>query len=516
MEGQEQAISSWCQSHHLPLERVFGDADASESGKNLERPAFLGLLRRIADGGVGWVVVTKVDRLTRSMSDMSRIIEEWDRLGIRMVFCQEPFPTDGSSNATLILLFTWLAEHERRRIVGRVVPGLQARVRAGLPPTRIAFGYRVDHVPTPGGRSRHVLQVDQDAAPVVRAIFAQAAETEWGARRLAQWATTQFRPRTFSYGAVATMLRNPIYCGVLQAQVAGTVVRLPDNHEPMIELSLFLAVQARLRQRSADHHVGFRADASSLLGGIARCGQCGRAMVLHGRVSVPDEADTYVCASALTTSPCGLPAHPVRALDAFAYQQMLSHVEHHWQLLSGLVTGGVERIPEFLDQRRERAVLLRDEVLRERSRFVQRIEDGELTPDSLVVERTRLARQEAEASALLAQIDGWSYLVHLVGAQSGHDAGLPGRPTGPVSMRFLPLPLAWASLQQSERRRFIKACTTRLVICAEEPFVAASFHESPAAWTLLEQGIARHLALSGGIPLPRELSTTFTLRPGSG
>ena len=514
MEGQERAITAWCQNNHVVLERMYGDADANESGKDLERPVFKDLLRRIDEGGVGLVIVTKVDRLTRSISDMSRIIEDWDRRGIRMVFCQEPFPTDGSSNATLILLFAWIAEQERRRIVGRVVPGLQARVRAGLPPTRIALGYRLGRELRPDGRMRQVLEIDPESAPIVRAIFSKAAETEWGARRLAIWASKQFKPRTFSYGAVANMLANPLYCGVLQAQVAESIFRMPDNHEPIIDLPTFLAVQRRLGQRSADRKVGLRADASSLLGGIARCGLCGRAIILRARATVPDEADTYVCASALTAIPCGLPAHQVGPVDTFAYDQLLCYLQSQWQLLSELVVQGVDRIPEFLDQRRERAVLLQNEARRERARFIQRVEEGELSPDGLVRERHRLDRQEAEASALLTKVDGWSYLANLVAAQTERTGAVPSRPEERGERRFLPLTMPWAVLKFPDRRRLVKACTTSLTICTDFPFVSVTFHESPAAWTLMGEGIARQLALRGGIPLPAQLPEGFTVVPG--
>ena len=53
--------------------------DGGISGATLERPALQRLLADIAAGRIDTVVVYKVDRLTRSLSDFAKIVEVFDR-----------------------------------------------------------------------------------------------------------------------------------------------------------------------------------------------------------------------------------------------------------------------------------------------------------------------------------------------------------------------------------------------------------------------------------------------------
>jgi DNA invertase Pin-like site-specific DNA recombinase len=49
------------------------------SGATMQRPALKRLLAEIEEGVVDVVVVYKVDRLTRSLSDFARMVEIFDR-----------------------------------------------------------------------------------------------------------------------------------------------------------------------------------------------------------------------------------------------------------------------------------------------------------------------------------------------------------------------------------------------------------------------------------------------------
>src|SRR3954452_13856386 len=53
--------------------------DGGFSGGTLERPAFRLLLADVSAGKVDVVVVYKVDRLTRSLSDFAKIVEVFDK-----------------------------------------------------------------------------------------------------------------------------------------------------------------------------------------------------------------------------------------------------------------------------------------------------------------------------------------------------------------------------------------------------------------------------------------------------
>ena len=59
--------------------------DEGESGKDLDRPGIRGALDRLAAGDADALVVTKLDRLTRSTLDFAEMLAWAGRLGVRLL-----------------------------------------------------------------------------------------------------------------------------------------------------------------------------------------------------------------------------------------------------------------------------------------------------------------------------------------------------------------------------------------------------------------------------------------------
>ena len=70
--------------------------DGGFSGGNMERPALARLMNDIRDRKVDVVVVYKVDRLTRSLSDFAKIVEVFDAQGVSFVSVTQQFNTTSS------------------------------------------------------------------------------------------------------------------------------------------------------------------------------------------------------------------------------------------------------------------------------------------------------------------------------------------------------------------------------------------------------------------------------------
>ena len=70
--------------------------DGGFSGGNMERPALKQLLVDIEAGKVNVVIVYKVDRLTRSLTDFAKIIERFDKHGVSFVSVTQQFNTTSS------------------------------------------------------------------------------------------------------------------------------------------------------------------------------------------------------------------------------------------------------------------------------------------------------------------------------------------------------------------------------------------------------------------------------------
>ena len=70
--------------------------DGGFSGGNLDRPRLKQLLADIDDGLIDIVVVYKIDRLSRSLMDFSKLVEVFDRNGVTFVSVTQSFNTTTS------------------------------------------------------------------------------------------------------------------------------------------------------------------------------------------------------------------------------------------------------------------------------------------------------------------------------------------------------------------------------------------------------------------------------------
>jgi DNA invertase Pin-like site-specific DNA recombinase len=70
--------------------------DGGFSGAGMERPGLQHLLANIREGLVDTVVVYKVDRLTRSLTDFARMVELFDAKGVSFVAVTQQFNTTTS------------------------------------------------------------------------------------------------------------------------------------------------------------------------------------------------------------------------------------------------------------------------------------------------------------------------------------------------------------------------------------------------------------------------------------
>jgi site-specific DNA recombinase len=87
--------------------------DGGFSGGSMDRPALNRLLADIAAGKIDCVVVYKVDRLSRSLMDFSRIMETFDNHGASFVSVTQQFNTTHSMGRLTLNILLSFAQFER-------------------------------------------------------------------------------------------------------------------------------------------------------------------------------------------------------------------------------------------------------------------------------------------------------------------------------------------------------------------------------------------------------------------
>ena len=102
--------------------------DGGYTGGNMERPALRRLLADIEAGKVDCIVVYKVDRLSRSLIDFSKIMDVLERQCVSFVSVTQQFNTSSSMGRLMLNVLLSFAQFEREMI--------SERTRDKIAPTR--------------------------------------------------------------------------------------------------------------------------------------------------------------------------------------------------------------------------------------------------------------------------------------------------------------------------------------------------------------------------------------------
>ncbi len=146
--------------------------DEGISGTIAPGPKRLDLARLLGDvaaGRINAVIVLDLSRLARSVKLVTSIIDELDAAGAAFVSCKENFDTSTAMGRAMLGIVAVFGQLERDLTSERTVAALAERGKQhGYKSGRLPYGYRRQ----PG---QEVIEVDDQAAPLVAAIFAQRA-----------------------------------------------------------------------------------------------------------------------------------------------------------------------------------------------------------------------------------------------------------------------------------------------------------------------------------------------------
>ena len=142
--------------------------DGGISGGHLDRPGVQQLLADVDAGLVDQIVVYKVDRLTRSLTDFSKLVERLDAAGASFVSVTQSFNTATSMGRLTLNMPLSFAQFEREVTAERIRDKIASSKAKGMwMGGTVPFGYDKD------GRT---LKIRQDEAKTVRLLFNLYAE----------------------------------------------------------------------------------------------------------------------------------------------------------------------------------------------------------------------------------------------------------------------------------------------------------------------------------------------------
>ena len=233
--------------------------DGGLSGGTLERPALQRLLDQVRQGRIDQIVVYKIDRLTRSLADFSKIIDILDATEASFVSVTQSFNTATSMGRLTLNMLLSFAQFEREVTAERIRDKIAASKRKGFwMGGTVPMGY------DPDGRT---LKINTAEAGTISTLYdlyehlgtVRAVKAEVDRRELRSRVRTSASGRVtgggvFDRGHIHHILTNPIYAGriphkgkVFEGQHEAIIA--PDRWERVQEL--LQAGAARNRRKAA-------------------------------------------------------------------------------------------------------------------------------------------------------------------------------------------------------------------------------------------------------------------------
>ncbi|MEM9066609.1 MAG: recombinase family protein [Planctomycetota bacterium] len=217
--------------------------DGGFSGGTMKRPALEGLLTDIDRGRIDVVVVYKVDRLSRSLSDFAEMMRLFDERGVSFVSVTQQFNTTNSMGRLTLNMLLSFAQFEREVTGERIRDKIAATKKQGYwvcgqPP----LGYRLQQADE--SRGLYVIPEEADTVRTIFDLFIESGSPVSVAESLnaqglttKQWTSSKGRshggqPLTPKY--IHAVLTNPIYVGKIRHRRAETTTLYDGRHEPIV------------------------------------------------------------------------------------------------------------------------------------------------------------------------------------------------------------------------------------------------------------------------------------------
>ena len=297
-------------------EEVFTFVDNGFSGGNVDRDGFRQMMHLVREGRIRKIIVYRLDRISRSLSDFMGILETLKENDVVFVSSQESFDTGSPYGEMIVKILMVFAEFERQSIIERITQAYLHRSGLGIyMGGRRPYGFRFSNTSIHGIRTK-MLSADEKEIGHIRYIFRQYAQSGVTLRRLMDDLNQKgMLPKEGSWSAakLSVILKNPIYVradnriyeyfagrradiiskaeqfdGIHGIQLYGQtkhsredwsdirVVVMP--HEGVVPAEIWLRCQKKLAEnRQIGNSVS---NTTSWLGGMMICKSCGRTMTV--------------------------------------------------------------------------------------------------------------------------------------------------------------------------------------------------------------------------------------------
>lgn len=282
LDAQYDACTAYALSQRHEGWTVIKDRydDGGFSGGTLKRPGLKRLLADIEAGKVDIILLYKIDRLTRSLSDFAKIVEILDRKGASFVSITQSFNTTTSMGRLTLNMLLSFAQFEREVTGERIRDKIYASKRKGIwMGGPVPLGYDVIERKLvvnerEAEQVRHIMQLylTANSVPELVQILARNGSLTKVQQRKDGGTKGGIH---FKRGNLYHLLSNRIYRGMTVHKGEA----FEGEHEAIVSEELWNEVQAKLAKQGQGGSSRKVSPRAGVLAGLIYDGE-GRAMVL--------------------------------------------------------------------------------------------------------------------------------------------------------------------------------------------------------------------------------------------
>ncbi|MFD2658552.1 recombinase family protein, partial [Gracilibacillus thailandensis] len=270
ISAQKRQLTAYCESQGWDIVGYF--VEEGKSAKDTNRTELQRMIKQIENGLIDCVLVYKLDRLTRSVMDLYKLLEVFEKHNCKFKSATEVYDTTSAIGRMFITLVASFAQFERERLSERVSMGMEEMMRAGKwKGGDIGYGH---------DKKDDKFVIVEHEAEVIRDMFKWYVYEGYGyekiAVRLNQAGITTRRGRDWTGDAVRKAMINKKNIGILEYGVRKNkdkAFEVEDIFPPIIDRELYFKMTGVRQSRNELH--GKQATSDYYFTGILRCNNCG-------------------------------------------------------------------------------------------------------------------------------------------------------------------------------------------------------------------------------------------------
>ena len=294
IDEQERLLEEWCKKMGYVIYKCYSDRGIS--GKNIkDRPALKELLSDAKAGKFDMVISWKINRLSRKLEDVLKIVNLLEKNNITFKSYSEPFETDTPAGRMQFQMMALIGEFERGTIAQNVKMGMIAKAKSGNWCGGRVLGYDLvpNNSPEEEKKGKNKLEINEKEAEIVRFIFNEYSKGKGYkaiTNKMNKLGYKTKKGNNFSVGSIRDILTNPVYIGEIRYNVRQNwsekrrrninpnPIRVKGKHEAIIDRELWDKVQLILESKKGKPSRIY--DGEYPLTGILRCPKCRAGMVI--------------------------------------------------------------------------------------------------------------------------------------------------------------------------------------------------------------------------------------------